>query len=89
MPLLRGVGRVAAILGRHLLVVSVGTTAGVLALLVLLVVWRRSVVLLGLAAILGLAVVLLLLLLLRYKSALYLRGKYSGACSGSVKLRIS
>lgn len=75
---------------------SVGITTGVLALLVLLVVWWGSIALLGLAvrsvglaAILGLSVVLLLLLLLRYKSALYLRGKYGGACSGSVKLRIS
>jgi hypothetical protein len=68
MLLLRGVRRVAAILGWHLLVVSVRTTARVLALLVL-VVWWGSVALLvlavgsgGLAAVLGLAVVLLLLL---------------------------
>jgi hypothetical protein len=84
MTLLRGVGRVAAVLRRDLLVVSVGTTAGVLALLVL-VVWWGSVALLvlavrsrGLAAILRLAVVLLLLLL-GYKLALYFRGKYGGA----------
>ena len=65
---LRRVGRVAAILGWHLLVVAVGTTAGVLALLVLLLVWWGSVAVLGLAVgsrrlapILWLAVVLLLL----------------------------
>lgn len=61
----------AAILGRNLLVVSVARTAGgVLALLVLLLVWWGSIALLALAvrsgrlaAVLGLAVVLLLLLL--------------------------
>jgi hypothetical protein len=66
----RRVGRVAAILGRYLLVVSVRTTAGVRALLMLLV-WWGSIALLGLAvlsgglaAVLGLAVLLLLLLML-------------------------
>jgi hypothetical protein len=85
MSLLGRVGRVAAILGRGLLVVSVRTTAGVLALLVLLVVWWGSVALLvlavrsgGLAAVLGLAVVLLLLLL-GYKLAMCRGRRYGGA----------
>lgn len=69
LMLRRRVGRVAAILGRYLLVVSVRTTAGVRALLMLLV-WWGSIALLGLAvlsgglaAVLGLAVLLLLLLM--------------------------